>query len=70
MALKPINPKLRVRNDSRSTTKVSLSIPPGDVLEVSENVGAQLQASSTAFKADTPAPAPVEPEKRTRKSSK
>lgn len=74
MPLKPINPKLRrLRNDSRTTTKVSLSIPAGDELEVSDNVGAQLQAASNAFKGAEPAavPAPAEPVKRTaRKSSK
>lgn len=70
MALKPLTPGLRrFRNDSKQVAKVDLHVRPGDELEVSEDVAAQLEAASTAFKpADglppfpdlTAAPAPAD----------
>jgi len=36
-------------NQSKSVAKVSLTVAPGDRLDVSEDVAAQLMAASTAF---------------------
>lgn len=58
MALNPISPGLRsVRYDAVSPAKVSLSVQPGEVLEVSDDIAGQLVAQSQQFK--TAAPAPV-----------
>ena len=48
---------LRRTNDSVSSARVTVMVPPGDVLEVSEDVAAQL---GPEFKdpADVPVPAP------------
>jgi len=59
MALNPITGGLhRLTHDSAQATKVELTIPPGDELEVSDDVAAQLHAASTHFRdpADVPAP--------------
>ena len=58
---------MKIVHDSNQTSKVSLVIPAGDTLEVSDTVAAQLMASATQFKAAArpapkraaPAPAPV-----------
>jgi hypothetical protein len=53
MSLNPIRPGLRaIRHDAASPSKVSLSIPPGDELFVSDVVAAQLVATSRQFKED------------------
>jgi hypothetical protein len=58
MALNPINPVLRsMRYDAVSPAKVSLSVQPGEVLEVSDDIAGQLVAQSQQFKL-APAPAP------------
>lgn len=44
MALNPISPRLRVINKSNDVAKVELRIAPGDGLEVSAEVAAQLGA--------------------------
>lgn len=50
MGLKPITPGLhRIKHDSAQPTKVEITIPPGDELEVSDDVLAQLEASSGHF---------------------
>lgn len=57
--LKPPVPGLRrLTHDSNQAEKVTLTIPAGDTLEVSADVAGQLEATSTHFKADKPAPAP------------
>lgn len=63
MALREVSPGLRtIHNGSNGIAKVSLGVPAGDELTVSEEVAAQLQAQSGAFK-DGPATAaaPVAP---------
>lgn len=60
MALKPINPVLRsLRYDAVSPAKVSLSVQPGEVLEVSDDIAGQLVAQSQQFKLADVAPAPA-----------
>lgn len=50
MSLNAPTPGLRpIYNKSKSTEKVSLSIAPGDRLDVSEDVASQLSAASGAF---------------------
>jgi hypothetical protein len=50
MGLKPITPGLRrIKHDSAQPTKVEITVPPGDELEVSDEVLAQLEAASTHF---------------------
>lgn len=45
MPLNPIIPGLRrLKNDSHDVAKVALTIPAGDVVEVSDDVAAQLEA--------------------------
>lgn len=61
MALNPINPVLRsVRYDAVSAAKVELSVQPGEVLEVSDDIAGQLVAQSAQFK--TAADVAPEPE--------
>ena len=81
MALNPISPGLRsLRYDAVSPAKVSLSVQPGEVLEVSDDIAGQLVAQSQQFKLADVAPAPeptpdpvveaepvVAPKRRTRK---
>lgn len=58
MALKSPSPRLktpvpglhRLRNNSKQPAKVSVTVAPGDELEVSDDVAAQLQAASSAIK--------------------
>lgn len=53
----------RLHYDSKQVAKVTVNVPPGDTLEVSDDVAAQLQAASTHFKVgDAPAPQPAETE--------
>lgn len=62
MALKPIRPRLR--NLSNDVVKVALTVPPGDELEVSEDVAAQVahqRASLTDVDATPPGPKITEP---------
>lgn len=50
MGLKPITPGLhRIKHDSAQPTKVEITIPPGDELEVSDEIRAQLEAASGHF---------------------
>jgi hypothetical protein len=50
MGLKPIIPGLhRIKHDSAQPTKVEITVPAGDELEVSEDVAAQLRVASTHF---------------------
>ena len=61
MGLKPVTGGLhRLKNDSAQVAKIQLNIPPGDELEVSDEVAAQLHAASTHFKdpVDVPEPGP------------
>lgn len=61
VGLKPVTGGLhRLKNDSAQVAKIQLNIPPGDELEVSDEVAAQLHAASTHFKdpADVPIPGP------------
>lgn len=49
--------------DAVSPAKVALIVQPGDQLEVSDDVAAQLLAASPQFKTEQPAPPPaVEPD--------
>lgn len=58
MSLRPIRPTLRtLHNGSNDVAKVSINVPAGDDITVSEYVAAQLQAQTGAFK-DGAAPAP------------
>ena len=58
MPLTPIQPGLRaISNGSNDVAKVSLVVPQGDVLCVSEVVADQLVAASGAFKRADEAPA-------------
>ena len=73
MALKPLNPGLRqFHNKSNDVAKVSLVIPAGDGIAVSEYVAAQL--GPAFIEGEVPAPVvesaeePATPAKRTRKS--
>lgn len=67
MALKPINPRLRVINKSNGVAKVDLRVAAGDELEVSADVAAQLGSEfagvSTAAPVE-PAPAKKAPSAR------
>ena len=59
MALREPIPGLRtIHNGSNDVAKVSIGVPQGDELTVSDEVAAQLQSQSGAFK-DGPAPARV-----------
>lgn len=60
MGLNPVQAGLhRLKHDSAQPTKVTLTIPPGDELEVSDDIAAQLHAASTHFvDPDTVGPAP------------
>ena len=50
MGLKPPTPGLRALfHNSISPAKVQVSIPPGDVLHVSEELAVQLRTTSTHF---------------------
>ena len=50
MSLNAPTPGLRpIYNKSKSTEKVTLSVAPGDRLDVSEDIAAQLSAASGAF---------------------
>lgn len=50
MSLNPISPRLRaVKHNAISASKVTLSVPAGDVLHVSEDVAAQLVAAAGEF---------------------
>lgn len=50
MTLNAPTPGLRpIYNKSKSTEKVTLSVAPGDRMDVSEDVAAQLSAASGAF---------------------
>lgn len=69
MALKPINPRLRVINKSNGVAKVDLRVAPGDELEVSADVAAQLGSefagvSTAAVPKAAPAPAKKAPSAR------
>jgi len=74
----PVPGLRRVRYDAVSVAKISLTVQPGDVLDVSDDVAAQLFAASAQFKdGDAPAPDPKvdvdqadEPDKRRRKPKK
>lgn len=60
MALTTPRPTLRrLRLDAVSPAKVSLVVPPGDVLEVSEDVAAQLVAGDPHFRDARTAPEPA-----------
>lgn len=48
MALNPIRPRLR--NISNSVAKVQISVAPGDELEVSDDVAAQLAHQGAPFR--------------------
>lgn len=57
--MKPPTPGLRrLVNDSHDVAKVSLVVPPGDELEVSEDVAAQLQAAGHFVDPATVPPSP------------
>lgn len=61
MGLNPIQAGLhRLKHDSAQPSKITLVIPPGDELEVSDEIAAQLHAASTHFRdpADVPVPGP------------
>lgn len=59
MTLKRPNPGLRrLWHNSNQPAKVQVTIQPGDELEVSDDVAAQLTAASTHF-VDGPPPAPA-----------
>lgn len=48
--MKPPVPGLRrFRNNSKQVAKVEIHVAPGDELEVSDDLGAQLQAATTAL---------------------
>lgn len=50
MGLNPVNGGLhRLKHDSAQPTKITLVIPPGDELEVSDEIAVQLHAASTHF---------------------
>lgn len=61
MALKPVRPRLR--NTSNGLAKVSIAVAPGDEIEVSEEVAAQVAAQRAPLVAsNTPAASePTEP---------
>lgn len=81
MALKPVRPRLR--NTSNGLAKVSIAVAPGDEIEVSEEVAAQVAAQRAPLVAsNTPAapeptepteptaePEPAKPKARTRKAA-
>jgi len=57
----PLNPPVKsglrpLHNGSKQPAKVNVVVAPGDTVEVSDDVAAQLQAATTAFK-DGAAPA-------------
>jgi len=55
-----------IHYDARSAAKVQIVVQPGDTLFVSDDVAAQLQASSAQFKPSPEAnPAPKTPAKKT-----
>lgn len=61
MPLNPIVPGLkpiRLTLDRVSAAKVQLSVRPGDTLEVSDDVAAQLRATDPGFKTDDELAAP------------
>jgi len=66
MALNPINPGLRpLWYDAKSPAKVQLVVARNDVLHVSDDVAAQLQAADPHFKdvpADFVAPVVIDPD--------
>ena len=69
MALNEISPRLRVINKSNHVSKVLVNVQPGDELEVSEDVAAQIAGQSLDFVPTDHADAvkavpypPVEPE--------
>lgn len=69
MAMNPPTPGLRrIHHDSRSFNKVTLSVPPGAVLDVSDEIADQLTAASPQFK-DTPAPAKPQAKKTAAKKT-
>lgn len=60
MGLNPVNGGLhRLKNDSVQPAKVELTILPGDELEVSDDVAAQLAAASTHFVDPATVPEPA-----------
>lgn len=60
MALNPIRPRLR--NISNDLAKITLSIPAGDEIEVSEDVAAQIAHQQAPLAVAAPEKAPVAPE--------
>lgn len=67
MALKPISPRLRVINKSNGVAKIDLRVAPGDELEVSADVAAQLGSEFAVPRAAPvadPAPAKKAPSAR------
>ena len=66
MPMNEVNPRLRLINKTNAVAKINLIVPPGDELEVSEEVAAQLPqafvgAGTEAAEVAVPYP-PVEPE--------
>ena len=60
MGFRPIEPGLRVMvNPSHDVLKVSLSVPAGDEVSVSDAVGAQLERQGFKDAAPAAVPAPV-----------
>lgn len=69
MALKPISPRLRVINKSNDVAKVDLRVAPGDELEVSADVAAQLGSEFAAAESKAaPEPAPAKKAPRASKA--
>lgn len=61
MSLNPITPRLRsVKHNAISASKVSLSVPAGDVLHVSDVVADQLIAAAGEFQEVTEVESVVE----------
>jgi hypothetical protein len=57
--MKTPNPRLRrIGNHSKQPAKISAIVAPGDVLEVSEDLAAQLHAANPALRDGEPAVAP------------
>ncbi|HEX6968105.1 MAG TPA: hypothetical protein VF174_04725 [Micromonosporaceae bacterium] len=62
----PVPGLRRIHHNANSPKRVELIVPAGDVLEVSEQVAAQLQAADPHFQAvEEPAEPPAKPAKKT-----
>lgn len=59
MPLNPLKPGLRVINDSRNAARVDVIVAPGEELEVSEELAAQLAEASPSIRPVKAKAAPV-----------